>query len=477
MFHTLNLQRLKMLSLEQKQFRFLSWAIAISTLILFLASSVRHALFQSSFDLAIFDNAIYLISRGQQPFVTFRGLHILGDHAAWIIYPLALLYKIYPDIHWLFFIQALSLAIGALPLWYLSRATGLKFSQSKTIVLAYLLYPAIFNVNLFDFHPEVIAVPAMFGAILAVKRDCLGWFVAAIILILSCKAVLALTVIGMGVWLLVFNKYKYSYGIIALILGCGWFAIATQLIIPAFSGGEAAAVDRYGYLGDSVLDIAKNLIIKPDLVLGKIFSLDSLAYLLLLTIPLWWGLSPLHLMPLVAAAPILLINLLSESSAQRNLVHQYSLPIIPWLFLSVIMAMNSKHVWLKSQRNVLIWSAVAFLALAKYGYFGSIYLQTQDTWNATSQAIAQIDSKGGVLTTTDIAPHLTHRQLLSLTDRDLNPEELEKFAYILLNLRHPGWGSSPEIAEALLAKLKQASTFELRFRQDDVFLFTRISRP
>ena len=349
-----------MLSLKQKQFRFLSWAIAISTLILFLASSVRHALFQSSFDLAIFDHAIYLISQGQQPFVTFRGLHILGDHAAWIIYLLALLYKIYPDIHWLFFIQALSLAIGALPLWYLSRATGLKFSQSKTIVLAYLLYPAIFNVNLFDFHPEVIAVPAIFGAILAVKRDCeasrrhrLGWFVAAIVLILSCKAVLALTVIGMGVWLLVSGKYRYRYGIIALVLGCGWFAIATQLIIPAFSGGEAAAVDRYGYLGDSVLDIAKNLIIKPDLVLGKIFSLDSLAYLLLLTIPLWWGLSPLHLMPLVPATPILLINLLSESSAQRNLVHQYSLPIIPWLFFSVIMAMNSKHVWLKSQRNCL----------------------------------------------------------------------------------------------------------------------------
>lgn len=465
-----------MLSLEQKQFRFLSWAIAISTLILFLASSVGHALFQSSFDLAIFDNAIYLISRGQQPFVTFRGLHILGDHAAWIIYPLALFYKIYPDIHWLFFLQALSLAIGALPLWYLSRATGLKFSQSKTIVLAYLLYPAIFNVNLFDFHPEVIAVPAIFGAILAAKRDCLWCFVAAIILILSCKAVLALTVIGMGVWLLV-SKSRYSYGIIALILGCGWFAIATQLIIPAFSGGEAAAVDRYGYLGDSVLDIAKNLIIKPDLVLGKIFSLDSLTYLLLLTIPLWWGLSPLHLASLVPATPILLINLLSQSSAQRNLVHQYSLPIIPWLFLSVIMAMNSKHVWLKSQRNILIWSAVAFLALAKYGYFGSIYLQTLDTWSATNQAIAQIDSKGGVLTITDIAPHLTHRPLLGLTDRDFDPEELEKFAYILLNLRHPGWGSSPEIAEALLAKLKQASTFELKFQQDDVFLFTRISRP
>ncbi|MEM7757868.1 MAG: DUF2079 domain-containing protein, partial [Cyanobacteria bacterium P01_A01_bin.40] len=68
---------------------FLSLAIAISTLVLLICSSVRHGLFQSSFDLAIFDNAVYLISQGQTPFITFRNLHILGDHAAWIVYPLA----------------------------------------------------------------------------------------------------------------------------------------------------------------------------------------------------------------------------------------------------------------------------------------------------------------------------------------------------------------------------------------------------
>ena len=463
-----------MLSIKKSDVRFLTSAIASSTLVLFLCSSLRHALFQSSFDLAIFDNAVYLISQGQPPLVTFRGLHILGDHAAFIIYPLALFYKIYPDIHWLFFVQAFSLSFAVLPLWYLCRAVGLKESQSKTVVLAYLLYPVIFNVNLFDFHPEVIAVPAIFGAILAVKLDKLWWFMATVVLILSCKAVLALTVVGMGLWLLTSRRYKY--GIIAIILGCGWFAIATQIIIPTFSGTEAAAVDRYGYLGDSVLDIIKNLIVRPNLVLGKILSASTLGYLLLLTIPLWWGLSPLHWMPIIGALPILLINILSVSPTQRNLVHQYSLPIIPWLFLIVIMAMSIKQVWFKNQRNILIWSVVAWLALAKYGYFGSIYLQTWNTWDATRSAIALISDRQGVLTTTDIAPHLTHRSLVGLTTSDLNYEELEKFKYILLNLRHPEWESSPEIARSIYDKLNQTSKFELQFERDDVFLFTQIPR-
>jgi uncharacterized membrane protein len=456
---------------NKSQFYFLSSAIIISTFILFVCSSLRHALFQSSFDLAIFDNAVYLISQGKEPWVTFRGLHILGDHAAWILYPIALLYKIYPDIHWLFLLQALSLSLGIVPIWYLAKVAGLKESQNRTISIAYLLYPLIFNVNLFDFHPEVIAIPTILGAILAVKLEQLGWFIAAIVTILSCKAVLALSVVAMGCWLLLSKKYKY--GIIALILGFGWFAIATQIIIPTFSGNEAAAVDRYSYLGNSVIDIARNLVLKPQLILGKIFSLATLEYILLLTIPLWWGLSPKHLTPIIGALPILAINILSESPSQRNLVHQYSLPIIPWLFLIVILAVSNNQIWFKSQRNILIWSVVAWLALAKYGYFGSLYLQSWDTWQATKTAIAKIDTHDSVLTTTDIAPHLTHRTVVGLTTSELDIKELDKFKYILLNLRHPGWGSSSEIAQNILTKLKQKPKFQLNFEQDDVFLFTK----
>ena len=93
----------------------LVWLVAIATMVLFVCSSLRHALFQSTaFDLGIFDNAIYLISQGQEPIVSFRGLHILGDHAAWILYPLGLLYAVVPDVHWLFAVQGLSLALGAI---------------------------------------------------------------------------------------------------------------------------------------------------------------------------------------------------------------------------------------------------------------------------------------------------------------------------------------------------------------------------
>src|SRR5690242_19785153 len=97
-------------------------AIAGSALILLACSSLRHALFQSNaFDLGYFDQALYLISQGQTPIVSFWGYHFLGGHADWVIYGLALLYKIDPSVHWLFAVQAIALALGALPTYALAH--------------------------------------------------------------------------------------------------------------------------------------------------------------------------------------------------------------------------------------------------------------------------------------------------------------------------------------------------------------------
>lgn len=452
----------------------LIYLISISSLILFIASSTRHILFQSTaFDLGIFDNGVYLISQGKNPYITFRELHILGDHAAFILYPLALFYIIYPTVYWLFAIQAISLSLGVLPIWYLAKLANLKESQANTVALVYLLYPLIFNVNLFDFHPEVIAIPAIFWAILASKLNKLWWFCTAIIIILSCKAVLSFTVIALGIWLLICEQKK-SYGIIAIITGISWFIIATQIIIPNFSGEEAAAVGRYSFLGDSVLEIAKNLILKPQIILSYLFTLANLEYLLLLFVPVIWGLSWQSLTNLIPAIPTLFLNLLTDYQPQKDLVHQYSLAIVPFLILTVIASLKERKTWFKTNRNILIWSFIAFIALAKYGYFTSKYLNSLDTRQATIEALKMIETKGNILTVAQFAPHLTHRPQLELAINGSENKHLNQFDYILLNKRNPGWNSSPEIITNFINKAQENNNFQLSYQKDDIFLFKKM---
>lgn len=449
------------------------WIICGGILILLAASSLRHELFQSNaYDLGIFDQAVYLISQGKEPVTTIQGFHILGDHAAWIFYPLALLYKIYPTVYWLFVVQAVALGIAALPIWYLSLQAGLKASQAIAVVVAYLLYPLVFNANLFDFHPEVIAVPLLLCAVLAARSGRVWWFCLSIILVLGCKAVLSLTVAAMGVWLIVFEKRRL-YGAIALAASVAWFLIATQLIIPHFSGAEAAAVGRYSYLGDSVLGIAKNLLLQPQLILSKVFSLDNLVYLILVSAPIIWGISLRTLTPLVAGIPCLALNLLTDYQPQKDLVHQYSLPLLPFLILTVISTLAAGKGLLQHKRAIIIWSLVTFLSLAKFTLFGGKYLESVDTWQATKQAIAQIQTKGSVYTTSQISPHLTHRELIYYTNEGAAPVNLDKFDYILLNVRHPGWASSQAFANKLVSQLQNNQDFQVKLQDNDVYLFVK----
>lgn len=458
---------------KKNNFVNLAWIIGVSILILFAASSLRHELFQSTaFDLGIFDQAVYLISQGVEPVTTIQGFHILGDHAAWIFYPLALLYKIYPSVYWLFVVQAVALSLAALPTWYLSLQAGLKAGQAIAVMSAYLLYPLVFNANLFDFHPEVIAVPLLLSAVLAARSGKVWWFCVSILLILGCKAVLSLTVAAMGVWLILLEKRRLC-GAIALGVSIAWFFIATQVIIPHFSGAEAAAIGRYSYLGDSVLGIAKNLVLQPGIILSKVFSLDNLGYLVLLFTPVIWGISSKFFIPLVAAIPCLALNLLADYQPQKDLIHHYSLPLLPFLILAGISSLVTGKGWLQNRRAIILYSLVTFLSLAKFTHFSGKYLESVDTWQATKQAISKIQTKGNVYTTAQIAPHLSQRKSIYYTNVTATPFDLNTFDYVLLNVRHPGWASSQEFANKLVNQLQNNEQFQLKFQEDDVYLFVK----
>ena len=477
---TAKLERLFMLKIFQKlipsSFNSLTTYIIVSTIILFFFSSLRHILFNShAFDLGIFDNGIYLISQGEEPYVSFRKFHILGDHSAWILYFIALFYLIYPTIYWLFAIQAFALSVAVLPIYHLSKLDNLSNSQAKTVCLIYLLYPLIFNVNLFDFHPEVIAIPLFFTAILTAKSNKFNWFMICIVLILGCKAVLALNIIALGIWLVLSQKQK-KFGLFAIIIGLAWFIIATQLIIPHFSGEEAAAINRYAFLGDSVTEIALNLILKPNLILSHLFTLANLEYLLLLFAPLLPVLAWQKFSYLIPALPTLLLNLITDYQPQKDLVHQYSLPIIPFLILVVIASLASKKTWLKQNFKIKIWSLIAFLALAKYVYFfpNALYFNKIDTWRASREAINLIKSDGAVLTAPQYAPHLTHRPVIKLAINNIDYANIGQFEYILVNLKYPSVYSSTEAIQKLIYEARKLPTFQLIYENNEIFLFQKM---
>jgi uncharacterized membrane protein len=473
------------------------WLLALAaSLLLMGASGLRHLLFASaSFDLGIFDQAAYLISQGLPPISSYMGYHILGDHAAWIWYPIGALYRLYPTVNWLFAIQAIALALGVVPLWQLARTAGLGASRSEQVAWVYLLYPLVLNANLFDFHPEVIAVPLLLWAIGLARRGRWGWYLASVIGVLGCKAVLSLTIVGLGLWLgLVEGKRRWGAGTIAI--GLGWFWLASQWIVPQFSGKEAAAVGRYAYLGGSVREILLNLVLHPDLMLGHLFTGANAEYLLWLLLPIGWGLSRSGLPMLLGAVPCIALNLLADHVPQKSIVFHYSLPALPFLMVMVVetlrvwgrrgvgsMGVGGERVkgnWLRflwgkgppTRRVVWVWAIVGFVALAKWTYFTGPYLAKLDTWGASQGAIGRVEPGRSLLTTAELAPHVSHRVMVQHFN-GASPQSTDRFDQVLLDTRHPGWQGTIESSRALVASLEQDSAFQVRYSRDGVYLFVR----
>lgn len=455
-------------------------AIAAVALGLFGFAWLRHALFWSgAFDLGIFDQAVYLISRGLPPVSSFMGFPILGDHAALVLYLIAPLYWVHAGPATLFALQAVALASGAYPVHRLA-IRHLDERAANTFVLLYLLSPIVFNANAFDFHPDTLALPGLLWALEAAEAGSMRRFAVACVWVLSCKEVLSLTVLFLGVRLLCFRdaqkRGRKAMALLAMGLGGAWFVVSTQIIIPRFSGHEVAALSRYAYLGHGFAAVAFALVLDPWRWLPHVLSLHTVGYLAMLLLPVAGGLalgSPLDLLP---AVPALMLNVLSEAASQTDVMHQYAIPILPFLLVAAMRSpwTREMHGLLTFDRWARAWALAGFVLLAKWIFLFQLYLPGCPQIPAIAGALARVDASSPVLTSHEIAPHLADRQEVAFyTDRCTLDDP--RYHYVLVDLDRPSWETSRVHLVSEVARLRGDRRFQLIYREDGVLLFSRSS--
>jgi uncharacterized membrane protein len=174
----------------------------------------------------------------------------------------------------------------------------------------------------------------------------------------------------------------------------------------------------------------------------------------------------------MAALPQLALNLLSNHPAQKDLLHQYSLPIAPFLVLTAISTLATGKSWLQRPRYIILWSLIGFAALAQFHLFGTRYLSLLDTWRASRSAIAQVTTQGAVLSPAALMPHLAHRSVIKVVANS-NQLPLTQFDYLVFNQRHPGRMTTPAIVASLIQQATQTPCFQKAFQQNEVILFRK----
>ncbi len=154
------------------------------------------------------------------------------------------------------------------------------------------------------------------------------------LLIFLVKESMVPTVIAFGFYTLVVRR-QHRLGAGLLI---GSVAAFTLVIVPMYGGvfQAGSVTESYGYLGTSIGDILRTILLSPATWLVEAAKFPKLHFLFLM-------LAPLALLPLLAPSALLVavpgfaLAMLSQWSPRYQLWTQYVNPVIPPLFVAAIL--------------------------------------------------------------------------------------------------------------------------------------------
>jgi uncharacterized membrane protein len=236
-------------------------------------------------------------------------------------------------------VQALAVASGALPVYWLARKHLGSERAAAHFAFAYLLFPATqFNALTISsgFHAVSVAVPLILYAIWFLYEERLVLFAVFAMLAVSTKEEIGAAVGCLGVWYAVRKGRRWLGGAIFLS-GLAVSLIDFLVIIPHFSpSGIDPFAGRYGHVGGTPTGILHKAVTDPVALLNAVATGHKLLYLVLLLGPFLglWALEPLLFL---GAVPDLAINLLSAKSDQTAIFYHWTAGIVPFVVAASVL--------------------------------------------------------------------------------------------------------------------------------------------
>jgi uncharacterized membrane protein len=365
------------------------------------------------FDLGLYDQATWLLSRGRAPFLTVRGLDLLGQHAAYILVLVAPLYRLWADPRLLLLLQVLFLALPAVVLYRLGGRHLGHPAAGLAVAVAYLAYPGVQWAISWQFHPEAIAAGLLALAVLAADRR--RWPAMALWLALAalCGEELGLVVAGFGLLLVVGGHRRVGWRTAGA--GLAWFLVATYVLMPLHAGRVTRLFETdYGIAGTGPWALVRALPTMAGHALQTGMANDGLFYLLLVFLPLLGLplLAPRWLLPV--AAPLLL-NLAAVQPEHHQLRFHYLATAAPLLAAGAVAGLAA----VRSTRRPLLAPLLVLLVVVagftswRYGpapwAHDPVAVPAGPADQARRQALALVPEGAPVSAQYNLVPHLGHR--------------------------------------------------------------------
>jgi uncharacterized membrane protein len=391
--------------------------LAVWSVTFIVLGAMRHDHFGTfGFDLGIYDQGVWLLSRFRDPFVTVRGLELFGHHMNAILLLLVPGYWLGGGPHFLLAVQVLAQASGALAIFLLARDRLGDRWLATALAITLLMHPAYQFFIWEFFHPDALAVAPLLFAYWAAREKRWGWFCVAAALALACKEDVALAMVMVGI--VIIARREWRIGLAVALGSLAWFGIATRVLIPAFNGIGPFYDSFFGEFGKTPFEVVKNAALHPTKTLSVASRPDRVNYYRMM-------LAPVAFLPLagwsgmLVGVPMLAVNALSSFPYQREIRYHYAALVLAGIMLGTVeaIALLGRNLAVRrflvglvvvtSFGATVAWGPSPVGTKFRQGYWP---LGVDERRAAKRKAMRVVSDSRSVSAIYDFVPHLTHRE-------------------------------------------------------------------
>jgi uncharacterized membrane protein len=444
-------------------------------------SILRHRAFSTGrFDLGNMVQAVWSTAHGHPLQITgLRGDQIsrLGAHFDPILAAFAPLWLAWPSPDMMLVAQAVAVAVGALPVFWLARKHLGSDRVALGFALAYLIYPPTQWLTLNEFHPVALACPLLLYAIWFLDEGRLVPFAACAIVAATTKEEIALVVAGLGIWYALAHGRRWTGAAVA-VAGVAAALIAIEVVIPHFNrAGTSSFFTRYSEVGSTPGGIVHTALTDPWKIVTTAATGRGLGYLAQLVLPLAL-LVVLAPLVLIAAVPELAVNLLSAATTQTSIRFHYTAGLIPVLIAAAVFGAKRLPPRIPVATIVVVTALAANYLLGPaplWRYFpGGEQHQARaadvsEHDRIAARALRLIPPHAVVSATNSLGAHLSARR------RVLSFPYLQDAQWVAADETAPGYADrlAPLPTAVQLSWLRRNPEWRLVFERDGILIFHR----
>jgi uncharacterized membrane protein len=435
-------------------------------------AALEHRAFETGrFDLGNMTQAVWSTARGHPLEITDLGgeqINRLGAHVDPLLAAFTPLWWLWPSPTMLLVVQAIVVALGALPVFWLARKHLGSERYAALFGLAYLVYAPVQWLALDEFHPVALACPLLNFAVWYLDEGRVVTAVPFLALASLTKEEVPLAVAGLGLWFALARGERLAGGAIA-VAGAALTAFSLKVVMPHFHGGAAPAFyDRYDSVGGSLGGIVQTAFTDPGELIRAVTEGRDLAYLFQLALPLA-GLFLAAPLILLAALPELAANLLSDVPTQTSIEFHYTAPIVPFLVAGAVLGAARVP---RIAPLVLSASVVTGIALGPM-WAGELVPDRMSAHDRVAARAVELVPEGAPVSSTNgLGGHLSERQ------RVFSFPVVREARWVAVDLRRASYldrRSAPSTAAVPLGRLLSSREWRTVLAEDGVFVLHRRS--